>query len=87
MKELDLTTKDKKKGGKSNSRVKEEGDGFLDDNFALREGEESSANLLDESVEGVDEKAEKKRLKKEMKKRDKKEKKHKKRLEKLEQLS
>jgi hypothetical protein len=70
LKELDLTTKDKKKG---KNVVKEESDGWLDEknDQDAKEGEEPSINPIDQSVEGVDERAEKKRMKKEHKKRDK----------------
>lgn len=79
LKDLDLTTKDKKKAGKN--AVKEESDGWLDDNLPEAGDEPSVANPVDQSVEGVDERAEKKRAKKEKKKKDKKERKAKKDLD------
>jgi len=62
LKELDLTTKDKKKGAKT--QVKDENeDMFLEESHLSEKDEaEPSANFLnDDSVDGVDERAEKKR--------------------------
>jgi hypothetical protein len=62
LKELDLTTKDKKKGGAKTAQVKDESDEREESHNNLQdEKEEASANFLNDSVDGVDERAEKKR--------------------------